>query len=518
MGKPNQIKELGREYVTENEEGIIEEMMNYMTAQVDRLYADKKMLRQIHTKMHGCVKATFNIVPNLPSHLRVGVFKEPKTYSAWVRFSNSQTNPKNDKKKDIRGIAIKLMGVSGDKLLTAQRFEETQDFLLMSSETFFSKNIAEFRPMLKAATAKGKLGLLLYMVTHPGITIRLMKTLVKCDNPLNIPYWSTQPYQFGDPGKAVKYYVKPSADNRILNENLTEANYLRVNMAQTLYSNSAQFDFYVQFQTDAETMPIEDPTVAWSSEFIKLATLAIPAQEFDSKEQIEFGENLSFNSWHCLPEHRPLGSFNRARKRVYEAMSKYRHEKNGVAVFEPKAGPDFLPPVRAQLANAPGIAIQKKGLLKRSAQVLVDCDKKTAFNFISSEAELPNWLKKTGPVPAALSTEMIKGPYNFVGARRKVQFVGGDSVIEELMTFNPYANYSYNVTGFKKLLGFMTKKAYGQLWFDSLDDKTRITWAYSFSYKNRFVRPLLSLFLSLFYKKFLVNSLKNAKGCLEKGD
>ncbi|MCJ7465334.1 MAG: hypothetical protein MUO53_01400, partial [Maribacter sp.] len=370
----------------------------------------------------------------------------------------------------------------------------------------------------KAATTKGKLSLPLYMVTHPGITFRLLKSLVKCDNPLNISYWSTQPYQFGGPDQAVKYYLKPSPDNRILNENVQEENYLRINMAQTLYTNSAKFDFYVQFQTDAETMPIEDPTVAWSSEYIKLATLTIPAQEFDSKEQFEFGENLSFNSWHCLPEHRPLGSFNRARRRVYEAMSKYRHEKNGVAVFEPKAGPDFLPPVRERLVDTPGVTLPKKGLLKRSAQVLVDCDKKTAFNFISSEAELPNWLKKTGPVPAALNTEIIKGPYNFVGARRKVQFVGGDSVIEELMTFNPYANYSYNVTGFRKLLGFMSKKAYGQLWFDTLDDKTRITWEYSFSYKNSFVRPLLSLFLSLFYKKFLINSLENAKGCLEKGD
>ncbi|MEK1942330.1 MAG: hypothetical protein AAAB16_18325, partial [Pseudomonas sp.] len=36
----------------------------------------------------------------------------------------------------------------------------------------------------------------------------------------------------------------------------------------------------------------------------------------------------SFNPWHALPEHRPLGGINRLRKAVYEAVSAYRHERN----------------------------------------------------------------------------------------------------------------------------------------------------------------------------------------------
>ena len=39
-----------------------------------------------------------------------------------------------------------------------------------------------------------------------------------------------------------------------------------------------------------------------------------------------FGENLSFTPWHSLPEHRPLGGINRARKAIYRAISRQRHE------------------------------------------------------------------------------------------------------------------------------------------------------------------------------------------------
>jgi hypothetical protein len=199
-------------------------------------------------------------------------------------------------------------------------------------------------------------------------------------------------------------------------------------------------------------------------------------------------------------------------------MSKYRHEKNGLPVFEPKDSPDFLPPVRKQNLETIAESVPKKGILKRSANVLVACDKSTAFNFISSDSELPNWLKKVGPIPAALNAEILKGPYNFVGARRKVFFDGGDSVVEELMTFNPYANYSYSVTEFSNFLRFFSKKAYGQVWIDRIEDQTRITWEYSFSYKNIFARLILSLFLTLLYKKFLKKSLENAKGYIENGD
>ena len=62
--------------------------------------------------------------------------------------------------------------------------------------------------------------------------------------------------------------------------------------------------------------------------FYKLATIHIPQQVFDTPEQNEFCENLSFTPWHTVPEHKPLGGINRMRKVIYERISQLRHEMN----------------------------------------------------------------------------------------------------------------------------------------------------------------------------------------------
>ena len=41
-------------------------------------------------------------------------------------------------------MAVKLMGVAGEKLLPGQQSEQTQDFLLLDNQTFFIKNALEF--------------------------------------------------------------------------------------------------------------------------------------------------------------------------------------------------------------------------------------------------------------------------------------------------------------------------------------------------------------------------------------
>ena len=91
-------------------------------------------------------------------------------------------------------------------------------------------------------------------------------------------------------------------------------------------------------QTDADSMPIEDPGKLWPesvSPFRNVVTIRIPAQEFDSEARRTFDENLSYTPWHALPEHRPLGGVNRARKIVYRAIPTFRHEHNKVPRFEP---------------------------------------------------------------------------------------------------------------------------------------------------------------------------------------
>lgn len=519
MPNPNGTpKKLGHEYVTDDEDQITYKLIQEFEAQVTRMYKDKKMLRQVHTKMHGCVKATFAIEKNLPEELKVGVFAVEKDYHAWVRFSNGNTTPQKDKKKDIRGAAIKLLGVPGEKILDNELLAETQDFLLMSTETFFSKSVKELSKLLNAMTSPSffKSKLFILNPTLWPIIGRAVKSKVACKNPLSIPYWSTQPYQFGATDKAVKYHLRPSPSNITIVENTTDYNYLRYNLAQTLHDNEAKFDFFVQFQTDADEMPIEDPTVAWTSQNIKVATLTIHPQVFDSNDRIDFGDNLSFSPWHSLPVHRPLGGFNRVRKRVYEVMSKFRHDKNKLPNLEPKDSSDFLNdilPVNTKVTLDQ--QVPTKHIIFTTAEVIVNCDKKTAYEFVSSVEKLSSWLLKTGPIYGIIKVTKLNGNWAEVGDNRLVERGDSATLVEELISVHHYSNYAYQTTKFSDIFKHFTNKTYGHMWFDTVDDQTRLRWVYTFTYKNFLARIFLSIFAPLFLKKYLQNGLNNAKALLE---
>ena len=72
-----------------------------------------------------------------------------------------------------------------------------------------------------------------------------------------------------------------------------------------------------------------------------VAKIEIKRQTFDTKEQLEACENLSYTPWHSLPEHRPIGGVNRIRKRVYEQISTLRHTANSKPRREPASFDDF---------------------------------------------------------------------------------------------------------------------------------------------------------------------------------
>ncbi len=327
-------KVLAQEYHAPGEAACIQDLEERLKAKVIKDESNGIMRRDAHAKMHGVVKAEFIIQPNLPEHMQVGIFKEPKTYQAWARFSNANgINP--DINRDIRGMAIKLMGVPGEKLLEQEKHEQTQDFLMISTNAFIVKDIEEFDRFTKAITGSlfAKLG---FFLTHWRLVWRLVLSLKKYANPLQIRYFSTTPYLFGD--HAVKYSVIPQVMNADKIPENPDDNFMRTAMSKQLHEGEFLFDFLVQRQMDAETMPIEDASKEWcetESPFEKVATIRIMQQNFDTPQQDAFGECLSFTPWHSLPEHRPLGSINRGRKFVYALISTFRCQKNKVQKKEP---------------------------------------------------------------------------------------------------------------------------------------------------------------------------------------
>ncbi len=71
-----------------------------------------------NTKTHGIVRAEFIVHDGLPPQFRHGIFAQPKTYRAWVRFSGPgpYVTPDIDD-VGFMSISIKLLGIPGRKLL-----------------------------------------------------------------------------------------------------------------------------------------------------------------------------------------------------------------------------------------------------------------------------------------------------------------------------------------------------------------------------------------------------------------
>jgi hypothetical protein len=115
-------------------------------------------------------------------------------------------------------------------------------------------------------------------------------------------------------------------------------------MVATLNERDVEFDILLQLQTDPFLMPIENNAVLWPTKLsprVPAAVLRIPKQRFDSPEQLAFARVLSYNPWHCVPEHRPLGNQSRARKRMYSELSRFRQSMNGVEHHEPTGDEHF---------------------------------------------------------------------------------------------------------------------------------------------------------------------------------
>jgi hypothetical protein len=101
-----------------------------------------------------------------------------------------------------------------------------------------------------------------------------------------------------------------------------------------------------------------------------VAVIRIPKQEFTSAEQLAFARQLRFNPWHALPEHRPLGNQNRARRHIYQFTSAVRQSMNGEAHVEPTGEETFpgsppLPP-KPSGARAPPQPFEERSTTTRS--------------------------------------------------------------------------------------------------------------------------------------------------------
>jgi hypothetical protein len=301
--------------------------------------------RALHPKGHLGLKAEFTVLPDLPDYAKVGIFAQPATYQAYVRFSNGGGTSNDDRQGDIRAIAVKLLGVGGKKIIHGLENAPTQDFLLIGAPALPFKNADEFVPFV---TNIGKpLGLLsIIFKVGLGRTLAIIKTVTSAPKRPTISlatmrYYSAASIQFGP--YAAHYTLKPHAVDAPGAQPGQTPNYLAEEFSARIKREAVVYDFAVQFFVDETQTPIEDTSVVWKEEvspFVTLGRLTISPQDPDSalgRKLHEFIEKLSFDIWHAPEEFRPLGNIMRARRVAYKASAKERQalaEPDGSEKFE----------------------------------------------------------------------------------------------------------------------------------------------------------------------------------------
>ena len=278
-------------------------------------------------KSVACLKAQFRVHDKIPAELKHGLFSKPASYPAILRFANA-TN-RDDSKKDIRGLSIKVSSVEGEVLWGKPGI---QDFIFNSYPALFVATPEDFLSFIRARQQDKKLRFFLNPFdAHLKSLWIVFKAREKHLSPLDIRYWSTVPFRLGETAdQVVKYSVTPCSDYHTQKVVNAGKNQLRAAIKTHLQQAAACFDFSVQMQTDPDSMPIEDATVIWDeqeSSFQRVATITIENQAFDDPQQLASCEHRSFNPWQSLAAHEPLGRMNEVRRSIYERAAGLRNRE-----------------------------------------------------------------------------------------------------------------------------------------------------------------------------------------------
>jgi hypothetical protein len=340
MRRPDEGLRIAEERPIPDEDAYVDQIIDSFQKQMKLLWKPGGFERGGNTKTHGIVRAEFVVHDGLPAQFRHGIYAEPKTYRAWVRFSGPgpYITPDIDD-VGFMSISIKLMGVPGPKLMEEEKF--TQDMFGVSPPTFVTPDV-NANAQLQVESLKNAQIFYFVNLHRSHILDLIMQGLwIKTQSsPFEAPYFSCVPYLLGE-GQAMQYSVWPKRKKRTRIPRLPfrpPDDYLRDAMVATLKEEDVEFDVRLQLQTDPHLMPIENNGVLWPERLsprVSVATLRIPRQTFNSPAQMNFAKRLSYNPWHCIPEHRPLGNQSRARNRMYWTLAQLRHNMNAVPHYEP---------------------------------------------------------------------------------------------------------------------------------------------------------------------------------------
>ncbi len=345
------------EIVSGDESELIEQIVAHMarTNEVNSRRAGKG-IRDAHTKSHGFLKGELVVREGLPQHLAQGIFTRPATYPVVLRLSSAPGVIHGDTIPVARGMAIKVIGTEGERLLASDT-GRNQDFLLVNIPVLTFGTVRKYKDLLDlleanvnspdvvqkaiAAAARAAASVIGAGGGTPG---SLVQGLARSNSHLlGETYYSMSAYRFGD--YMAKISIAPLSENvRALSGRVVRnvgPSTFRDLVVEHFWAEGAEYEVRAQLCSDIYRMPIEDASILWPegmSPHQAVAILRIPPQDaYSIDRQAYFEDVLSFNPWHGIVEHQPLGSINRIRIKAYERSSNFRHVANRTPRIEPES-------------------------------------------------------------------------------------------------------------------------------------------------------------------------------------
>lgn len=329
-----------------------------------------RILRDAHPKGHQCVNASFKIEENnvFPNGSFLG---SPATHDSVVRFSSASNTAQHDSIKDVRGSAIKVISP-----------EHTQDFVMLSSQTFPTDNAEQFTNLVKVARVANCINIIpdnqdssegflssifgpiydfnqrvlavaqcvndsslsifeLPEIVVAGIRFVNLQNDSEIESVFHKSYFGVAPYAFND--TVFKFEMNPAqcadsnSEDLSLNTQETSQNRgLENNIQRVLAAGTACYDLNAIIRPAglSDIQAIETHTKTWDEmaqrglDRIKIASLEINQIEQGNQITPLDCDEMQFNPENTEDGIKPLGSLNRARAIVYKSLSDFRKEAN----------------------------------------------------------------------------------------------------------------------------------------------------------------------------------------------
>jgi catalase len=349
------------EQVPADEHVVIDELsriMQHITRTMAARY--RHAYRPVHAKSHGILKGVLEVKSGLPEYLAQGLFATAASYPVIMRFSTNPGDLLADNVSTPRGLAVKVLGVSGERMESSAG-ATTQDFVCVDGDVFSAPDPAGFLKQIKLfdktlETPEGVKHVVSVAARAANATIGVVglhsATLEGVGAPsvhiLGESFTTVAPLRFGT--HVAKVGFAPASAN--LEEltgksvDLDDYNALEELIKKFFRHEIAVWEVKVQLALATEEFPIEDASKEWpanESPWQTVATITVAPQEtYSDARQLFADERLSFTPWHGLAAHRPLGGVMRSRLKAYQEASKYRAIRNGRELVEP-ASIDELP-------------------------------------------------------------------------------------------------------------------------------------------------------------------------------